>query len=100
MKTALVIALALSSLSVLADPVYDSPKRVVARIQNQENVRCEYQGASLAVCIGSNQLTKVCRSTYTYECDGESSFTLSLKVKSFFDYDANERVSEVQSINL
>jgi hypothetical protein len=100
MKTALVLALALSSFSLFADPVYDSPKKVVSRIQKEENVRCEYQGASFAVCIGANPLSKVCRSTYTYNCDGESTFTLSLKVKSFYDFESDERVSEVQSINM
>lgn len=97
MKTLLVGLLCLSSVSAFAR---ETVKEALSRIETDRNVRCDYRKGSLALCMGSDPVYKICTSTSTYSCYGLESFQLKLKIKSSFNYDSQERESSVVEMRM
>lgn len=97
MKIIIALVMTLSAAAAMASG--PSVKETLRSIEMDRNVKCEFVSGSLAICIGSNQDTKVCRSTSTYECVGAESFVLKLKIKTSYNYDSNSRESVVTGVN-
>lgn len=95
MKHILAIVFALSTTAAFAG---DSVKSTLRLIEADRGVKCEFVSGTMSICIGSNPDSKICRTTSTYECVGQESFELKLKIKTSFNYDTNSRESVVTGI--
>lgn len=95
MKFILLTCLALSSLSALAR----SPEEVMDEIEAREGVQCyQVDESNFKVCLGAPADFAVYRWTKTFDCFGNSEFTVKLKLKSAYSNSRSMRETTVTKI--
>jgi hypothetical protein len=69
--------------------------QTLAKIEFNKNVKCELTKVGFALCVGLPEPMHTCYSTSTYACEGNESFTLKLRVKSFYNMEIDARQNVV-----
>ena len=94
MKKMLVLTLALMSFAAFAG---NSVQGTIEKIEFEKNVKCELVKNTMGLCLGQYPYS-TCYRTAKYLCLGAETLKVKLKIKEFYNVEANRRDSVVTKI--